>query len=66
MEGYSGRDPRDLYRTFEMIGSEDFLMFSTDYPHWDFDSPRHALPGSFPKGLREKILSGTARDFYGF
>lgn len=58
-------DPRDLYRMFEMIGSEDFLMFSTDYPHWDFDSPRHALPGSFPKELRKKILSGTARDFYG-
>jgi uncharacterized protein len=59
-------DPEDLYRMFEMIGSEDFLMFATDYPHWDFDSPEQALPRSFPKELRRKILSGNAREFYGF
>jgi uncharacterized protein len=59
-------DPEDLYRMFEMIGSDEFLMFATDYPHWDFDSPEQALPRSFPKELRRKILSGNAREFYGF
>ncbi len=58
-------NPQDLYRMFEMIGSEDFLMFSTDYPHWDFDSPYHVFPPSFPKDLRKKILSENARSFYG-
>ena len=59
-------DPGDLYRMFEMIGSEDFLVFATDYPHWDFDSPEQALPHTFPKELRQKILSTNAREFYGF
>lgn len=57
-------NPGDLYRMFEMIGSDDFLMFSTDYPHWDFDSPNHVFPSSFPKDLRRKILSENARSFY--
>lgn len=59
-------DPKDLYRMFEMIGSDEFLMFSTDYPHWDFDSPWHVFPPSFPRELRKKILSDNARSFYDF
>lgn len=59
-------DPEDLYRMFEMIGSDDFLLFSTDYPHWDFDSPSHVFPKSFPKDLRRRILADNARDFYRF
>jgi predicted TIM-barrel fold metal-dependent hydrolase len=59
-------NPDDLYGMFEMIGSEDFLMFATDYPHWDFDSPEQALPRSFPKELQRKILRENAREFYGF
>ena len=58
-------DSKDLYRMFEMIGSDDFLMFATDYPHWDFDSPEQALPHTFPRDLRQKILTSNARDFYG-
>ena len=58
--------PEDLYSMFEMIGSDELLMFATDYPHWDFDCPEQALPRSFPKVLREKVLSGNARKFYSF
>jgi uncharacterized protein len=59
-------NPEHLYRMFEMIGSDEFLLFSTDYPHWDFDSPHHVFPSSFPKDLRQKILADNARDFYDF
>ena len=34
--------PDDLLLTFEQIGW-DRVVFSTDYPHWDFDDPRHAF-----------------------
>jgi predicted TIM-barrel fold metal-dependent hydrolase len=44
---------------------DDRLLFSTDYPHWDFDSPTQALPRSLPKELRHKIFAGNACDLFG-
>jgi len=59
-------NPEHLYRKFEMIGSEEFLVFSTDYSHWDFDSSQQVFPKSFPKELRRKILAEHARNFFDF
>ncbi len=59
-------NPKHLLQIMEMIGREDFLMFATDYPHWDFDAPDRALPSAVPKPLREKIMSQNAARFYGF
>jgi predicted TIM-barrel fold metal-dependent hydrolase len=39
-------------------------MFSSDYPHWDFDSPTHAFP-RLPDRLHDRIFSANARAFYG-
>jgi predicted TIM-barrel fold metal-dependent hydrolase len=58
-------DPRHLLQVIDMMGSEDLLMFSTDYPHWDFDTPEAAIPAGLGRGLRRKILWENARDFYG-
>ena len=49
---------------FEMIGSDEFLTFATDYPHWDFDSPEKAIPRTFPKDVWQKILYDNAKAFY--
>lgn len=44
----------------------DRIMFSTDYPHWDFDNPDHALKQvRLPAGAEPKILAGNARALYG-
>jgi predicted TIM-barrel fold metal-dependent hydrolase len=40
------------------------LMFSTDYPHWDFDDPDRAFPVRLPPALKQKIFSENARALY--
>jgi uncharacterized protein len=44
--------------------SDELLCFSTDYPHWDFDSPTEALPVDLSPGLAQKIFYDNARSFY--
>jgi predicted TIM-barrel fold metal-dependent hydrolase len=56
--------PEPLRQTIEMMDSDDLLLFSTDYPHWHFDTPQAALPAGLPAPLRRKILSENARAFY--
>jgi uncharacterized protein len=38
----------------EQLGSEDMLLFSTDYPHWHYDDDA-AMPAGLPEALRQKI-----------
>jgi uncharacterized protein len=40
------------------------IMFSTDYPHWSYDSPAWAI-NRFPRAQRERIMRGNAMDLYG-
>jgi predicted TIM-barrel fold metal-dependent hydrolase len=47
------------------IGMDDRLLFSTDYPHWDFDSPSQALPQSIAPELLARIFADNARSLYG-
>lgn len=56
--------PTDLIKVFEHLGGVDKLMFSTDYPHWDFDSPVHAFQVRIPHDQRRKIYTENARAFY--
>jgi uncharacterized protein len=58
-------DPQHLVYAIEQAHLRDRLLFATDYPHWDFDSPTQALPRVIDKELRQKILSGNAADLYG-
>ena len=58
-------EPRFLNQLIEMMGSDRMLMFASDYPHWDFDDPRRALPPTLGDELRHKLLWGNAAEFYG-
>jgi uncharacterized protein len=57
-------DPRDLALVLELMGVEDRILFATDYPHWDFDSPAQALPRALGDELRTKIRGANAARLY--
>jgi predicted TIM-barrel fold metal-dependent hydrolase len=57
-------DPQHIVQIFEMSGAADITMFSTDYPHWDFDNPKMVLQ-PFPREMRHKIFAQNAIDLYG-
>ena len=44
----------------------DRVLFATDYPHWDFDDPAHALPIEMTEAQRQAIFRENARTVYGF
>jgi predicted TIM-barrel fold metal-dependent hydrolase len=54
-------DMKAMECTFRMINAETQLLYSSDYPHWDFDLPSTIsdLPFVSEKG-KHNILGGTA------
>jgi predicted TIM-barrel fold metal-dependent hydrolase len=58
-------DPLHLVQALEFTQMTDRIMFSSDYPHWDFDSPTRTLPVSMPREMRDKIMGGNACRLYG-
>jgi predicted TIM-barrel fold metal-dependent hydrolase len=57
-------NPRHLISSIEFAQMTDRVMFSSDYPHWDFDSPAKALPAAMPAALRGKIMGENAARLY--
>lgn len=53
-----------LEAILEMIHAEKTLLFSTDYPHWDFDDPTKALRG-VPEHVMDRLLAKNALEIYG-
>jgi predicted TIM-barrel fold metal-dependent hydrolase len=49
-------DDGGVMRLMEQIGSEEMLLFSTDYPHWQFDGTA-AMPEGIDPGLARKIMA---------
>jgi predicted TIM-barrel fold metal-dependent hydrolase len=52
-------------KLIDLMGSEEFLIFSTDYPHFDFDDPNAAIPRALPASLRQKIFWDNGASLYG-
>jgi predicted TIM-barrel fold metal-dependent hydrolase len=49
----------------EHIYAKDTMMFCSDYPHWDFDSPQLALP-RLDDELADRVFYQNAAELYGF
>jgi uncharacterized protein len=55
--------PEDLRHIFDLIGW-DRILFATDYPHWDFDDPRYAIPFSLTTQERALIFHNNANTLF--
>ena len=60
------QDPQPLeqfQRLLDHMGSDEMLLFSTDYPHWQFDGDA-VLPEGLSRELVRKIMIDNPRDTY--
>jgi predicted TIM-barrel fold metal-dependent hydrolase len=53
----------DLAEIMEWVGY-DRLMFSTDYPHWDFDDPHRAFKAQLTEQQRAGMFRDNAKALY--
>ena len=59
-------EQRHLLEVIAQIGSDDMLLFATDYPHNHVASPETALLPLLPEELALKVASENARAWYRF
>ncbi|MBI0374788.1 amidohydrolase family protein [Streptomyces albiflaviniger] len=57
-------NPQQIADLFEEANAAELLMFSSDYPHYDYDPPSKALPRSLNSEVKKRIMSENAREFY--
>jgi hypothetical protein len=57
-------DSSIMERVVEQIGSDDVLLFSTDYPHWQFERDE-VLPKGLSQQLLRKIMVDNPMATYG-
>ncbi len=53
-----------FHQLLNQMDMNDRLIFATDYPHWDFDSPKQAVPSDMDPELRRAIMADNARRLY--
>jgi uncharacterized protein len=58
-------DPAQFVQLLEMIDGAETLLFASDYPHWDFDSPQRFLPRQVDAHTRRRLLGLNALELYG-
>ena len=56
-------DDASVMRLMEHIGSDEMILFSTDYPHWQFDG-LNAMPKGIDSGLARKIMADNPLKTY--
>ena len=55
--------PEQMAKVIEWFGTEDILMFATDYPHMHDDDVAAFLQ-VLPDSMRPKVMAETARAWY--
>ncbi len=58
------KNGRHLEDVIDWIGW-DRMLYSSDYPHWDYDDPNHVFRFPLDPARREAVFGGNARKLYG-
>lgn len=53
MDGMDGGE--GLARMLDQLGSDDMLLFASDYPHWHYDGS-DPVPAGIPEGMLRKMM----------
>ena len=56
-------DHQHLKQIFNMFDAERMLMFASDFPHWDGDTPAFAVRG-FSENFKQRVLGKNALELY--
>ena len=56
-------DAETVARVIEHLGSDDILLYASDYPHWQFDGDE-VLPRGLSSELRRKIMVDNPKATY--
>lgn len=56
-------NPDHFKAIVEMFDAGRMIMFSSDFPHWDGDTPDFAAR-AFPKAIQARVMGETAREIY--
>ena len=56
-------DAAGLAAVLEQLGSEDMLLFASDYPHWQYDGD-DVVPAGIPAGMLRKMMIDNALATY--
>jgi predicted TIM-barrel fold metal-dependent hydrolase len=57
-------EPRQILQVIDQLGSEEMLLFASDYPHGHADTLEEALPAGLPPALARRIMDANARAVY--
>ena len=55
--------PQDLFTLLSLIGGDRLLLYSSDYPHHDFDNPS-IISRRLPEDWRDRVMFQNAADLF--
>ncbi|WP_270935275.1 amidohydrolase family protein [Falsiroseomonas oryzae] len=57
-------DADTVGRLMDQLGSEEMLLFASDWPHWQWDGAAPPLPAGIPPALAAKLTRANPRSTY--
>ncbi len=53
-----------FFQMLEMLHADETLVYSSDWPHWDWDDPATTFP-KLPEHLHKRVFAENAREMFG-